>query len=485
MKFSTLTLAVVTALAAAAPAAPKTLKVGFTQRINNPTNGTADPNSLNNPSKAPTNPAAVLGNQLIEYVVNITLGTPAQPFTVQIDTGSSDLWVKGDGSEGSFDKGSSSTFSEAVPNGFQISYGDHTSASGDWVKDTFSIGGAKLEQFEFALATQTDTDPVFGIGYPSNEASDSPLENGDTFEYDNLPIRLAKGGFTNTPAYSLYLDSLQATTGTLLFGAVDTSKFTGGLALLPFVNSQSPGSAPREFSVTLDSVDIFNNGQTTNALDTARLALLDSGTTLSLVPTATYWTLFNNLGLYSVPRVGAVATKKQVDGFTNVHVTYTFQGQKVEVPINQLFTPLKDSNGVQQYITVDGNDEEAYNFLVADIGSDNGLTILGDSFLRSAYVAYDLKNNQAAIGQATYNGGAEKIEEINSNGVPSATAAPSTATWTADSDITSDYATATTQYSVHPTGESDNGNPFGGDPFGNGGDPFGNGGDPFGGLGGL
>lgn len=261
-----------------------------------PTVHTANPDSLNNPNKAPADPSAVLGNQLVEYVVNITLGIPGQPFSVQIDTGSSDLWVKSDGSSGAFNKKASSTFQEDVPNGFAIAHGDKTSAIGDWVKDTINIGGVSIDQYsidqyEFAMATQTNTDPVFGIGYPSNEASYvNNLGNGDQFQYDNLPIRLAKDGFINTPAYSLYLDSLQSQTDSLLFGAVDTSKFTGGLALLPFIKDEPSGPSPREFQVTLASVDINNAGSTTNALDTPRLAVLDSGTTLSLVPSATYWT---------------------------------------------------------------------------------------------------------------------------------------------------------------------------------------------------
>lgn len=157
-----------------------------------------------------------------------------------------------------------------------------------------------------------------------------------------------------------------------------------------------------------------------------------------------------------------MATKNQVDGFTNINITYNCQGQKIVVPINQLFIPLNDSNGNQLYITINGSDEPAYSFLVGDNGSNSGQSVLGDGFLRSAYVVYDLKNNQAVIRQVNYNGGAENLKEIDSNGIPSATAAPSVATWTADNDITSDYATATTQYSAHPSGQSSGNDPFGG-----------------------
>lgn len=457
MKFSTLTLAVFTALAVAAPTANKSLKLSFSQVISPKKNITSNPNAISNPEKVPVNPAVTLNNQIVKYVVDISLGTPGQPFSVQIDTGSSDLWIKADGSPGAFVHQSSSTFKEDQAGDFYISYGDHTSASGDWVKDTITLGGVSIPQYEFAIATQTDTDAVFGIGYSSNEAS---LQDQTSFQYDNLPIRLAKGGYTNTAAYSIYLDSLTAASGTLLFGAIDSSKISGGLALLPILKNQATDATPTQFQVTLDSIDLENGGST-NALNVQRLAVLDSGTTLSLLPTTSYWTLFNSLGLYAVDNVGAVATKSQVQGWSKSYLTYSFQGKKIQVPLTQLFTPLK-TLGTQQYITVNGKDEEAWEFLVGDNGGDTGLTVLGDSFIRSAYVAYDLQNNQIGLGQAQY-GGAETIQDIVSSGIPSATAPPSAATWTADDDISTQAASATTQYDAHPSG---------GDPFGNGGDPF-------------
>ena len=47
--------------------------------------------------------------------------------------------------------------------------------------------------------------------------------------------------------------------------------------------------------------------------------------------------------------------------------------------------------------------------------------LLGDTFLRSAYVVYDLDNDEVSIAQTNFNGGAPNVEEIQAGpqGVPS------------------------------------------------------------------
>lgn len=65
-------------------------------------------------------------------------------------------------------------------------------------------------------------DSVLGLGYA--------LDNSYT---KSLPQALAESGQINHAAYSLWVDDSTEDSGTLLFGGVNTAKYTGELHTMP------------------------------------------------------------------------------------------------------------------------------------------------------------------------------------------------------------------------------------------------------------
>ncbi|KAG5354514.1 Acid protease [Yarrowia sp. B02] len=443
MKFSLLTLTTICSLALAAPTAKKSLKVDFQKQLASSGTVSQDPNSLGgDQGKIPHE--VELSNHVVYYLAEVSLGTPPQKFQVDIDTGSSDLWVKADGSPGAYSRNASSTWSHYADN-FFIFYGDQTSASGDWATETLGFADAQIPKFVFGEATSASSQPVFGIGYTGNEAS---THQNPSFTYDNIPVRLAKEGYVNTPAYSLYLDDVSSKTGSVLFGAIDKSKIDGSLTVLPVIKDQPGDSKPKEFLVTLNSLDISVNGTTTNALDKTRHVLLDSGTSLTYLPPQTTRTIAQKFQLLQVSG-GWGLTKALVDAIPDsATLDYNLQGAHVQVKVKDLFTEGKNYRGQQLYIDYNGKRELFYQILIADGGNqgpggqepvESAKFIFGDSFLRSAYVVYDLGADKIAVGQAKVGSTASEdladIQADDKGGIPSATAA-SDPVWSSNAPIT-------------------------------------------------
>uniref|UniRef100_L2G9Y3 Probable aspartic-type endopeptidase OPSB n=1 Tax=Colletotrichum fructicola (strain Nara gc5) TaxID=1213859 RepID=L2G9Y3_COLFN len=347
---------------------------------------------------------ATLDNLETLYFVNGSLGTPSQPMRFHLDTGSSDLWVNtassslcsGTGSpcsvSGTYAANSSSTY-KYVGSWFNISYVDGSGASGDYATDTFTIGKSTLTDFQFGIGyTSSSAQGILGVGYRVNEVQ---VGRAGKDPYDNLPAKMVDEGLIKSNAFSLYLNDLQASTGNILFGGVDTDHYEGELKTIPI---QKQGSAYSEFLITLTKVTL---GSKTLNEDMALAVLLDSGSSLTYLP--------DDMGVAFIPCSAA----------NSGNMTFTFSDPVITVPMNELVLDLIPITGKRIAFS---NGVQACLFGIAPAG--DGTNVLGDTFLRSAYVVYDLDNNEVSLAQTKYNATSSNVLEIGtgSKAVPSAVA---------------------------------------------------------------
>ncbi|KAI1355623.1 aspartic-type endopeptidase [Xylaria sp. FL0043] len=365
---------------------------------------------------------ASLDNEETLYFVNATIGTPAQSLRLHLDTGSSDLWVNTPSSSlcaqrsapcdfaGSYTANDSSTY-EYIGDWFNISYVDGSGASGDYVSDTVTIGSTKLDRLQFGIGyVSSSSQGILGIGYPSNEVQ---VGRAGKDAYDNLPAALVSAGQISRNAYSLWLNDLDASTGSILFGGVDTQQYTGNLETLPI---QANAGAYSEFLITLTALQLAGS---TVAENQALAVLLDSGSSLTYLPDEIVEVIYNQVGAQYDQSAGAAYVPCSLAGNGSA-LDFTFSSPTISVDMGELVLDLVTASGRRPTFT-DG--QEACLFGVAPAGQ--GTNVLGDTFLRSAYVVYDIDNNQISLAQTKFNVSASDsdIQEIPSGttSIPGAT----------------------------------------------------------------
>ncbi|PMD65086.1 aspartic proteinase precursor [Hyaloscypha bicolor E] len=371
--------------------------------------------------RASTTVQASLQNEETLYFANGTLGTPAQSLRLHLDTGSSDLWVntptsalcksKGSpcASAGTYTANSSSTYSY-IASDFNISYVDGSGASGDYVSDTFTIGGTKLDKLQFGIGyTSSSSDGILGIGYQINEVQ---VGRAGKAAYNNLPAQLVADGVIQSNAFSLWLNDLDASIGSILFGGVDTEKYTGTLTTLPI---QKESGFFAEFLITLTEVTL---GSTVIAKNQAQAVLLDSGSSLTYLPDAMTEAIYEQVSAQYSAQDGAAFVPCSLASNTTT-LDFTFSSPTISIPMNELVIPATTANG-RPLVEADGT--KVCLFGIAPAGSSTA--VLGDTFIRSAYLVYDLANNEISIAQTKFNATATNVVEITtgSSAVPDATA---------------------------------------------------------------
>lgn len=91
---------------------------------------------------------------------------------------------------------------------FKIKYVDGSHSTGDYITETFEIGGATLTNVTMGLGLDTDIPyGLVGVGYALNEAIVAGTRTSAS-AYPNLPVVMMTEGLINTNAYSLWLNDL-------------------------------------------------------------------------------------------------------------------------------------------------------------------------------------------------------------------------------------------------------------------------------------
>ncbi|KAK4164776.1 aspartic peptidase domain-containing protein [Cladorrhinum sp. PSN259] len=214
------------------------------------------------------------------FVVNVTVGTPPQPLSLLLSPSSPHTWVpnaadampcrtgfdsssfypaEGPNSAcrwGAFTATTSSTLvmAEQRVQQFEVAYTDTINVRGLNMTDKFKMGDIELDGFSMGLVSTTSNEQWIGmLGLGNDATSLFPGPRLSTEYRPNLIDRLVSSGKINSPGYSIWLNS-EATSGTLLLGAVDKSRYEGDLVRLSTI--QPYNNFPSAFAVNLTGANV-------------------------------------------------------------------------------------------------------------------------------------------------------------------------------------------------------------------------------------
>lgn len=214
----------------------------------------------------------------------------------------------------------------------------------------------------------------------------------------------------------------ESSSGTVLFGGYDTGKYSGQLTELDIQPDQESGNIT-SMTVAWTSLSITDPTEGSELLTDADFvspAVLDSGTSLTYIPPdlfeliATFSGAVESEGLYLVDCNGSSYTGT---------LDYGFGGQGgavIQVPFSELVLPLYDNSGSQETYD-DGSPVCTLGIMPATDGTP---VLFGDTFLRSAYVIYNLDALTIAIAQSNFGSGTSNVQEITGDTTPAGASTP-------------------------------------------------------------
>jgi hypothetical protein len=239
-------------------------------------------------------------------------------------------------------------------------------------------------QFGAAVSTVDEFSGILGIGFGYNI----------TTNYKNFVDELQSQGATNTKAFSLALGSKDEKEGVVIFGGLDTGKFSGTLQSQPIVPAaQSPDGVPR-YWIQMNNMSMTPpSGNTKTYSNTSMDVFLDSGSTLTLLPTEVATSIAADFGADGVDSNGFYSVDCSLNALPGT-VNFAFAGVTIRVPYSEFIRELQTGFGTQCYLGISPSDEFA---------------LLGDTMLRSTYAVFDQTNDAVLLAEYV-NCGTNEVE---------------------------------------------------------------------------
>ncbi|KAK4187921.1 putative endothiapepsin precursor [Podospora australis] len=335
----------------------------------------------------------------VEYLIPVSIGSPGQTLSLDLDTGSSDLWVFSTlmgkdevNGQAVYNPEESRSAKKMEGYSWKIQYGDGSTSSGDVYQDTVTVGGLTVSSQAVEAArnvsdeftADTANDGLIGLAFGSINTI-LPKQQHTWFE--NAMSQLDQPVFT--------ADLKASSPGHYNFGYIDSSAYKGNITYTAVDSSDgfwmwdSPGYAVGSTSSGLNATVIHG--------------IADTGTTLLLLPEEVVGAYYSQVdgggyspsqGGYTVPcdvkapSLYFAVSSSSSSGGGGGGGGGGREGEDDAALADATF--IKIPGKYMVYSPVDKTGKECFGGVQEDTGI--GFSIFGDVALKAAFVVFDAGN---------------------------------------------------------------------------------------------
>ena len=307
-----------------------------------------------------------------QYLVDITLGTPAQTFTVVPDTGSSNVWVYSGKCyfsvacylHNTYKSGQSSTY-EKDGKKFKLEYGSG-GISGFWSKDTVDFGDLEATTFTLGEVTSASglafivghLDGILGLAYQS-------------ISVDNLPVFIDSSDTTDH-SFSFFMSHVDEDSYMVLPGT-DSSLYTGSLKYHSVIEQKYWSLSLTDLKVGSQSIEGASDYK----------GVIDSGTSLIVGSTDIVQPMIDMIGKVD---------ETCADNSGLPKVTFKFDNTEYELGPEDYVVEVDSFLGKACLLGIQA----------AEFPSGFNYLIVGDVFMRKFYTHFDKEKNRVGFALAKH-----------------------------------------------------------------------------------